>query len=434
MHFGMELNQNQSLKLALTPELRQSINILQYSSIELIEFLQEQAVENPLLEVKEQSINEFFSTSRIPSSFEANQGYDPINHYSNTNTSLERHLMEQMITLPNLSSNEWEILEYLIGHLNSYGYLEIDPIVTIKELSVSLEELENSISILQTLDPVGVGARNLQESLLLQLKDSSSYPLAYKIIEEHLEDMADKRYQRIAKIHDVTVQEVQEAADFIKTLNPRPCTEFNHEMTQYIVPDIIVEYIKGEFIIIINDRLIPQLTINKHLKYNNDLTDDYIKKKQHEATMLINGISQRKYTLYKVTKAIIDMQEDFLQFGMSKLKPMTLYDISEKLGFHESTISRATSNKYIQTPQGVYKLKNLFTTGISKNNSLEVESSLAIKEKIRDIIDQEDKHKPLSDQLMVKILQKEGIVISRRTVAKYREEMGILSSSKRKRY
>ncbi|WP_394235271.1 RNA polymerase factor sigma-54 [Niallia oryzisoli] len=439
MQLGMNLNQYQSLKLTLTPELRQSINILQYSSHELIDYLKQQAVENPLLEIKENTSMEFVTrnynnTNTSYGTFNGDNDYDPIIHYSDTVFTLERHLLEQIMTISTITKGQRCILKFLIGHLNHHGYLEIEPAIAAHILNVSMEEMDAAVSTLQSLDPVGVGARNLKECLLIQtaaLLDCHS--LAYRIIEHHMEDLAAKRYHKMAKLFNVTVQEIQEAADFIKSLNPRPCSEYHHEMTQYIIPDVTVEKVNDEYVIIVNDSMIPQITINPLYKDMKN-EEEYIKKKQHEVAILMNGISQRKYTLYKVTEAILERQSDFFKYGMNKLKPMTLKDLSEQLGFHESTISRATSNKYIQTPHGLFKVKDLFSTGLSKRNNMDSESSVVIKEQIKELIEKENKEKPISDQMIVELLMKNGIQISRRTVAKYREEMGIPGSSKRKRY
>ena len=438
MQLGMELKQTQILKATLTPQLLQSISMLQYSSIELMEFIQQQIVENPLLVIKEKSSHDFIVGKERASfsSYNREQEYDPITQYSDTHVSLERHLMEQIITLSDITSKEIKILKFLIGNLNRHGFLEIEPAIAAKIMSVSLEEMEKTISILQSLDPIGVGARNIKESLLIQMRVQTDYnQLAYVMVEKHLEDIAAKRFRKIAKTYDRTLHEVQEATDYIKTLNPRPCSEFSHEMTQYIVPDIIVEKVHGEYIIIVNDNIMLQLDINPVYKNNEINSDDgYLKKKLQDATMLMNGMEQRKYTLYKVAQVILKLQEDFFKYGGTNLKPMTLKDVSAQLGFHESTISRATRNKYIQTPHGLYHIKNLFTTGIRKDNSVEAESSVSIKEKIKTCINKEDKENPISDQMIVTLLQKEGIQISRRTVAKYREESGIPGSSKRRRY
>ena len=441
MQLGMKLNQHQTIQLTLTPELRQSINILQYSSLELIEFLKQQAVENPILDVKEYPSHDFVTRTYSQSSFHSADGendYDPILHYSDTTVTLEKHLMEQIMTLHHVNSLQRRLLKFLIGYLNQHGFLEIEPAIAADMQFVTLEEMEEAIAILQSLDPLGVGAKDFKESLLIQTRAHTNHPpLAYQMIESHLEDVAAKRYPKMAKLYDVTVQEVQEAADYIKTLNPRPCSEFNHEMTHYIIPDVMVETIKGEHIIIVNDSIMPKLSIHPYYKSNNlDKGDeaDYLKKKHQEVTMLMNGIAQRRFTLYKVTEAIVERQEDFLKHGMSQLKPMTLKDLSEELGFHESTISRATSNKYIQTQHGLFKLKSLFTKGLTRSNSSESESSVVIKKKVKDLIEKEDKQKPISDQMIVTLLQQSGIQISRRTVAKYREEMDIPGSSRRRRY
>ena len=438
MQLGMELKQTQTLKVTLTPQMLQSINMLQYSSYELMEFIQQQTVENPLLVLKEKSSHDFIVGKERSSfsSYNREQEYDPITQYSDTHVSLEKHLMEQIMTLPEITSKEIKIFKFLIGDLNRYGFLEIEPAMAANIMSVSLQEMENALSILQSLDPVGVGARNIRESLLIQMRVQTDYnQLAYVMVEKHLEDIAEKKFRKIAKTCNVTLQEVQEATDYIKTLNPRPCSEFRHEITQYIVPDVMVEKVNGEYIIIVNDRNMPQLDIHPAYKNNEmDSNDDYVKKKLQDATMLMNGMEQRKYTLYKVTQVILKLQEDFFNYGGTKLKPMTLKDVSKQLGFHESTISRATSNKYMQTPHGLYHIKNLFTTGIRNNNSVEAESSSSIKEKIKTFIDKEDKENPISDQTIVTLLQKDGIQISRRTVAKYREEARIPGSSKRRRY
>lgn len=437
MNLGIELKQKQTLTLTL--EMRQSINILQYSSLELVEFLQEQTIENPFLEIKE-TVNEPFVTrnGEFPSfrTYNKDSEYDPITHYSNTITTLEGHLIEQINILPNISEKQKKILQFLIGHLNRHGFLEIEPFIAAQILSVSLNDIENSILLLQSLDPIGVGAKNFKDCLLIQMK-AQSYDdhLAYILIEKHMEDIAANNLRKIAKLQNVTIEDVQEAVDYIKTLNPRPCSEFNHDMTQYIAPDIIVEKIKNEYFIIVNDSVIPKLSINQFYKNNDmDLEDDYIKKKFQEASILMNGIEQRKHTLYKVAEVLINTQKDFFTYGINKLKPMTLKDIADQLDVHESTVSRATSNKYIQTPHGIYLIKNLFTTGLSINNSGEAESSVAIKGKIKALIREEDNKKPLSDQMIANLLSQQGIKISRRTVAKYREEEGIPSSAKRKKY
>ncbi|MGJ7922054.1 RNA polymerase factor sigma-54 [Neobacillus sp. LXY-4] len=435
MHLNVELNQKQTLNLKLNPELRQSVNILQYSSLELVDYLQQQSVDNPVLEIKEQTrYEEEFNSSKKSA---VSSDYNPIIHCSDTKTSLEKHLMEQVMTLQNTTPLQIKILKFLIGNLNHHGFLEIEPAIAARIFSIPLTEIEQVITILQSFEPIGVGARNLADCLLIQMRASTDYPsLAFLIVEKHLADLASKNYRKLAKTLNVSLPEIQEAEDFIKTLNPRPCSEYHHEMTQYIAPDVIIASNQNEYVITVNDTLMPKVSINYsyQLDQNMESANDFLKEKYHEAMILLTGITERKRTLYKVTQAIVERQKEFLQKGLSGLKPMTLKDISEQLGYHESTISRATSNKYIQTPHGLFKLKSLFTSGINRANSLETDSSTSVKAKIKALIDRENKQKPFSDQKLVQLLERHGILISRRTVAKYREEMGIQGSTKRKRY
>ncbi|WP_057913996.1 RNA polymerase factor sigma-54 [Peribacillus muralis] len=457
MQVSFELHLKQSLKLSLTPELKQAINILQYSTHELLDFLKEQANENPILEmaavandplapISESSIPTHKMDYRIRDSspksdqFGKNNDFNPINNYSCTTETLEAHLLEQLSLVKTWKDCETKIVEFLIGSLNENGFLDIDINWTASLFSVSLEEMESMIQVLQSLDPIGVGAKNLTDCLLIQIrKQENDNQLAYTIVEKHLTDLAEKRYRKIADLYKVTIQEVQEAADFIRTLNPRPVSQFSDEMISYIVPDVFVEKEKEGFLITVNDSYIPNLSINPYYKdYINmkpgNPANDYVKTHLHDAQLLIKGLEQRQMTLYKVTATIVDAQQEFFLRGMAGLKPMTLKDISEKLQLHESTISRATSNKYIQTPHGLFKLRNFFTRGLNRVNGKECESTTTIKEKIKVLIADEDKIKPFSDQLLCQIFESEGTMISRRTIAKYREDLGIPGSSKRRRF
>jgi len=433
----MELSQKQTQNLTLTQELSQSINILQYSTFELVDYLQQQVVENPVLEVKERRVS-IAGLHQTKNTASQNQEFDPILHYATQQTSLEQHLMEQVMMLPDMDPTKEKMLSFLIGNINHLGYLEIEPAFAARIFGVSLSEMEQVIGILQSLDPIGVGTRNLPQCLLLQIsKRCDAHPLAAPIVKNHLDDLASKNYRKIAKSLSVGIDKVQEAEDFIKTLNPRPCSDFNYEMTHYVAPDITVKRLNDDYKIIVNDNLIPELKINQYYGLNSsemDGANDFLKEKYHEAMILMNSLTQRNRTLLKVTQVIVDKQLDFFKMGLSGLKPMTLKDISEQLGYHESTISRATSNKYIQTPHGIFLLRSLFTTGLNTTNGLETESSTCVKEKIRALVDKENRLKPYSDQQLVLLLEKYGILISRRTVAKYREEIGIPGSSKRKRY
>lgn len=434
MQLRMELTQKQTLNLTLSPELHQSIHILQFSAQELVDFLHQKAMENPLLEIKEKA-DTTYQYGKISA---ASSEYNPLLNYSNTDKSLEQHLMEQVMTLPDITPMRKKIVKFLIGNLNQYGFLEIEPAIAARIFSISLKEIDETIKFLQSLDPIGVGARNLTDCLLIQIRSSSkSHPLSSRIVENHLQDLAKKNYRKIAKSLNASLQEVQEAEDFIKTLNPRPCSEYNDEMIHYIAPDVIVKPLKNQFAVTVNDSMLPELSIEQLCNpdsIDSDGAADFLKEKYHEAMALMQGISQRKRTLQKVACVIAERQQTFLHEGLNKLKPMILKDIAEELGCHESTISRAINNKYIQTPQGLFKLKSLFTSGINRTEGLETDSSAAVKSKIKAIIAGEIKQKPYSDQQLVHLLEKNGILISRRTVAKYREEMGIPGSSKRKRF
>ncbi|MCM3674335.1 MULTISPECIES: RNA polymerase factor sigma-54 [Peribacillus] len=452
MQVGFELYQKQTLKLSLTPELQQSINILQYSTHELMDFLNRQAHENPVLEIsfkeplaslsessiRTHKINSLTQSSKSKS-FNGDNDYNPINNYSINTETLESHLLEQL-SLLSLKAFEMKILQFLIGNLNDYGFLELDAKWAASHFSVSVDEIESMIQLLQSLDPIGVGAKDLTDCLLIQLREHEyRHELAYKIVKKHLTDLAEKRYRKIAALHQVTIQEVQEASDFIRTLNPRPVSHFSNDMTHYIVPDVYVEKEKEGFLITVNDSCTPKLSISPY--YKNQIAmnpvnpaKDYIKGHINDAQLLLKGLEQRQMTLYKVTASIVDEQQEFFMKGITGLKPMTLKDISGKLQLHESTISRATSNKYIQTPHGLFKLRNFFTRGLNRVNSQATESSTTIKEKIKVLIADEDKIKPFSDQKLCQIFENEGTKISRRTIAKYREDLGIPGSSKRRRF
>ncbi|CEH32218.1 hypothetical protein AM501_30430 [Aneurinibacillus migulanus] len=468
MQMGFGLYQQQTLKLVMTPELRQAITILQYSAVDLLDFLRQQATENPILDLSEKTTREMASVDSTLQKetnkqndidwkdyIRANatgdetyyqrgstpaQDYDPFNFISAGGTTLEEHLLEQVSMLKNVTPLEKRILNFLIGNLNENGYLTITETEAADILNTDTEKIEEMIWLLQALDPVGVGARSLAECLLLQLRDEpEEHTLAIAIVEYHLEDLAEKRYQKIATSLNATPQEVQQAADYLRTLNPRPGAEFAQGTPRYIVPDVTVEKVENEYVVMVNEGSMPNLTINRFYqqmlqKNEADSAQRYIQDKLNSALWLIRSIEQRRMTLYKVTQAIVEEQQSFFEKGTAGLKPMTLRDIAEKVDLHESTISRATSNKYVQTPRGLFELKYFFTTGLNRADGGEASSVVTIKEKIKAMVDAEDKKKPLSDQKITDLLIKEGIEISRRTVAKYREEMNIDSSSKRKRF
>lgn len=449
MSLNFDLLHQQTIKLSLTPELRQSINILHYSSEELFDFLKEQMAENPLLEfannekdpANTSSVEGFLSlhTSEYIKSrrLALDDNYDPFNHYSAKTITLENYLLEQINTMPHLKAQQKKLIHLLIGNLDHNGFLALTPEEVAILYNIAQNDIKEALTILQSLEPAGVGARNLSECLLLQIKEQ--HQLAYTIIENHLNDLVDMHVRKIAALCQVTPQAVQEAVDYIRTLNPRPAGPFHTETTQYITPDVIVEKVSDEYMIYLNDKKMPILSINPY--YKNLLTSStskqaqhFLETKLHDAQTIIRNIEQRNSTLYRVTEAIIEEQPEFFTLGITGLKPMVLKDLAEKLDLHESTISRATSNKYIQTPHGVFSLKAFFTRGVSRTDSPEIESSSQIKAKIKNLILQEDKLTPYSDQKISSILAQEGTKISRRTIAKYRDELNIPGSLRRKRY
>jgi len=436
---SLHLQQRLDTKLALTPQLKQSLDILKYSLEELEHFIREEANANPLIELKEEqnTLLEMAHVSTISDSrTEMTESFNLLLHVSDMDDSIETYLREQLIDLKELTQREKEILLYLIRNLNELGYLDHDIEDTADRYSISVEKCEELISVLQSLEPAGIGARNLAECLYLQAIRAGDAPkLAKVLIHDHLEDLAEGNVKKLATLYHVTNSEVEEAFSYIKQLNPRPLN-IQSTKQQVIIPDILVELIGGEIVIQINDMFLPQISINSYyeefLRTNaSGEVQEYLKVKLSDAFLLMRGIKQRHKTLYRVTEIVLQKQFCFLQKGKNALVPLRQREVAEIMQLHESTISRTISNKYIQTPQGTFPLKMFFTRGV-KNQSDKEESPFFIKGKIKAIIEMEDKNNPLSDQKIANILLSEGIPIARRTIAKYREELGILQSTKRR--
>ncbi|MGC5326941.1 RNA polymerase factor sigma-54 [Brevibacillus sp. SYSU BS000544] len=460
MNMGFGLYQEQTLKLVMTPELRQAITILQYSATDLLSYLQEQAAENPVIELHEVSataerLEQKRPTERVEidwkeiaqnqdrSDYSVNKNestYNPLDYVQASDKTLYDYLTSQLGFTKGLTSSQKQMGLFLIGNINEKGYLEVSLEEASQRLGVSILELEPVLTIIQRFDPVGVGARNLEECLVLQLQyEGYNDEHTIAVVLDHLQDLANNRFSRIAEKLQITVQQVQEIADVVKTLNPRPGAAYGAGETRYIVPDVAVEKISGEYVVFVNDVSTPRLSINrfyeKMLKENKTQEEakQFIHDKLNAAIWLAKSLEQRRLTLLKVTQAIVEMQREFFDRGVHYLKPMTQKEIAEKVNLHESTVSRATSNKYVQTPRGVFELKYFFTSALTTASG-ESASSESVKKRIKALIDAEDRKQPLSDQKLSELLDKEGIEISRRTVAKYREEMMIASSAKRKRY
>ncbi len=457
MNMGLGLFQEQTLKLVMTPELRQAITILQYSAIDLISYLQDQANENPVFDLevagevasaKEEKPAPEIDWKEIVGnratgeygSSKNESTYNPLDYVQQGAETLYEHLERQLGYVKGFSSLQKQIALFLIGNLDEKGYLEITLEEASARLGAEMLEIEDVLSVLQHFDPVGVASRSLEECLLLQLEHLAlDDEKIVQVVRNHLQDLADNRYQRIADKIGCTPQEVQAMADLIRTLNPRPGAAFSSVETRYVIPDVTVEKVGNDYVVLVNDVAAPRLKINSFYEKmlsqqkSQDEAKQFIHDKLNAAMWLAKSLEQRRLTLMRVTQAILDMQREFFDRGIHYLKPMTQKEIAERVGLHESTISRATSNKYVQTPRGIFELKYFFTSALSTSSG-EATSSESVKRRIKALIEQEDRKSPLSDQKLGELLLTEGIEISRRTVAKYREEMLIPSSAKRKRF
>ncbi|HZK44579.1 MAG TPA: RNA polymerase factor sigma-54 [Syntrophomonadaceae bacterium] len=459
MRLGHNIQLKQQQKLLMTPELRQAIAILQMSTLELAEHIQQEMEENPLLEEKEPEPEEIkeekeeeVDTSEIEEWLEYFNDRDI--GYTVKDTDESKSFLNYVAQMPNLyehlelqlrmtvcDRDQLRIGLYLIGNIDNHGYLCIDLSEVAEEFKTNLERVEGVLDIIQSFTPYGVASRSLTECLLLQLKHyGQETELAKIIIEEHLTDLAEKRLNKIASDLGITVQKVQEIGDLLRTLDPKPGLQYNIDEVKYILPDVFVEKLDGEYIVVVNDQQFPRLSVNssyvKVLRQSDNVTEDvkkYMEEKMGSAMWLLQSIEQRRMTLYKVSSCIVDIQGDFLDRGVRYLKPLNLKQIAELADVHESTVSRATTNKYIQTPQGLFELKYFFSTGLGDCQDDQV-SSKSIKYIIEEIIAAEDPTKPLSDEAIRKVLQKKDIQISRRTVAKYRQELGLGSTVDRRRY
>jgi RNA polymerase sigma-54 factor len=493
----MALEIKQSLKLSqqlvMTPQLQQAIKLLQLNRMELQEVVTQEMMENPILEelsetpegetgqspedtspgadpeaeqlrdeesflkpkVQEEQlapskddfnwesyVEEFNSTSSsAPSMREINDELPSFENVLTKTTSLEDHLTWQLSMIA-MSDAEKKLGELIIGNLSDDGYFNANLEDLARESQIELEDAEEVLKIVQNFDPLGVGSRNLQECLSIQARFlEPRQPLVETLIEKHLGDLERKNYNAIAKALAVHLEKVIEATRVILEFEPKPGRSFNSGDTQYITPDIYVYKVAEEFMIVLNEDGMPKLRISPYYKNilasaqkdQNKLTKEYVQDKLRSAVWLIRSIHNRQKTIYKVTEAIVKRQRDFFEKGVQQLKPMILKDVANDIGMHESTISRVTTNKFVHTPVGIFELKYFFNSSISAADGSDSLASEAVKEKIRQMIQKEDVKSPLSDQKIVELLRTENIDIARRTVAKYRDMLGILPSGKRKK-
>ena len=474
---AIELRQHLKLtqQLILTPQLQMAIKLLQLSRLELMDTIRMEMEENPTLEdvsdgssgdVSDESANLTSTQSetsegdasqeKIQEEIDWNNYIDEYNTPARTTfetesrestsfeaftankTTLSDHLLWQlMMSAP--TPEEKQIGSLIVGNLNNDGYLDI----TIEELcemsGAYPEEVERILTRMQTFDPVGVCARDLKECLLIQIKHFGlDHTIVTEIVQSHLHHLQNNNYRAIARALKVRLDDVIAAANVIKRLEPKPAREFSEEEVQYITPDIYVYKSDDDFVIMINDDGMPKLqvstlyknAISRNGKYSGQ-TKEYIQEKLRSATWLIRSIHQRQQTMYKVMESIVRFQIEFFEKGIAYLKPMVLRDVAQDIEMHESTISRVTTNKYAFTPQGIFELKYFFNSSINRIHGDAI-ASTTVQEKIRQIIKSENQRKPYSDSKITKLLQEANIDIARRTVAKYREMLKILPSSKRR--
>ncbi len=475
----MALEIKQSLKLSqqliMTPQLQQAIKLLQLSRLELVDVVQNEMQENPVLEEGpedyqteearaengeqsnlEQQMAEDKPEPEIDSKSDIDWGNYLENYSASSYTasyedeerpsfestltrkaSLTDHLLWQL-KLAQLTPEEEEIGSLIVGNLDEDGYLQADIAEIAAQEGVAVEVAERVLKKVQGFDPVGVAARNLQECLLIQayhlgLKGS----LAEQILERHLSNLENKNYNAVARDLGVTLQEVIDAVRVIARFEPKPGRPYASEEPQYITPDIYVHKVGDDYIVVLNEDGMPKLRISSFYRNalhnsGSDVAKEYIQEKLRSAVWLIRSIHQRQRTIYKVTKSIIKFQREFFDKGVAYLRPLVLRDVAEDIQMHESTISRVTSNKYVHTPQGVFELKYFFNSSINRTDGDSI-ASQSVKDRIRQIVAGENPRKPYSDQKIVEILKQADIDIARRTVTKYREMMGLLSSTQRKR-
>ncbi len=459
-------------KLILTPSLQQAIKLLPMSTLELHDLLTQEMVENPMLEevpVEESQAAEAQTTEEKPEEkpeAQKNDTWDdadyqyffgeylddgyrprtpqevrelpPIENTLSTSSSLSDHLLWQL-SLQTDDSEMREMGEAIIGNLNDDGYL----VASLDELAAmgpwAVEQVEQALKMVQAFDPVGVAARDLQECMVLQLKTLGlDGTPAEKIVSEHLRALQNHQIPEISRKLGLSIDELKEHLEVIRHLDPKPGVRFNPSPSQYVTPDVFVEKIDDEYVVFLNEDGLPQMRISptyrrlldKDANHGED-TRAYVRDKFNAARWLIKSVQQRQNTIYKVARSIVNFQREFLDHGIEHLRPLVLRDVANDIGMHESTVSRVVTNKYMHTPQGVFEMKYFFHSGISSSYGENV-SSVTIKQRIKKIIESEDAKKPLSDSKIVSILQREGLVLARRTIAKYREELKIPTSNQRK--
>ncbi len=440
---NLELQLKQTQKIVMTQELRQSLAILQMNSAELQEFVEKEAEENPTLDVeaKENTDWEKYIRDIRDNAFRKtydeteNSEYNPENFVAGKVTLYEH--MEHELSFLELDETERIIAEDIVRQLDEDGYFRLPIEQYCKRSHVTFEEFEKIIRKIQMTEPIGLGARNLQEALFLQLQAKGCKDdILFQIIREDLELLANRKFCKLIKKYHISKSELSEYIDEIRSLEPRPGRNFSADEIIYIIPDVYVEIKDDKVEVTFNEYSVPTLTIPSMyqkilLQKEDEGTKDYIKKRLNRAEFVIQSIEQRKNTIIHIATEIVKYQKDFFVKSDGHIIPMLMKDIAQTTGFHESTVSRTVNGKYMMTSKGIFEFREFFSTRIDGEEGMEY-SSLFAKQELKDFIETENKKFPLSDQKIVQLLEEKGIFISRRTVTKYREELGIPASSKRK--
>jgi RNA polymerase sigma-54 factor len=478
MAFDTRLRMLQTQRMIMTPMLQQAISLLQLSRLELIQELRQQMEQNPVLEEaledvvepqlsqeqegpeaeraeadqaekeREDRIDEFDWESYLQdaSDYRPQIPREEIERLdAEVHLTKPRSLMDHLLFQLYLSTSDPELLRLgtlLIGNLDESGYLK-DPLENLAATTgCELPQLEAALRLVQSLEPTGVGARDLRECLLLQLEGRpDQHPLAKELIRTHLGELEGRQWEKLAVKLGVPVRDIQEAVGYITSLEPKPGRTFGTEDPRYITPDVYIVKVDDRFVVVLNDEGLPRLRVSPYYRAilanktgNGREVREYLEGRMRSALWLIRSIEQRQRTMYKVAESLVKFQRKFLEEGITALRPLTLKEVAEDISMHESTVSRVTTNKYIHTPQGLFELKYFFHRGVPATSGDAV-SSLKVKDLIHKLLTVEDSGRPLSDQKIVEILRRDhGVEIARRTVAKYRSQLKIPSSSRRKRY
>ncbi|HVP38536.1 MAG TPA: RNA polymerase factor sigma-54 [Candidatus Saccharimonadales bacterium] len=485
---GLHLSQRPAL--VMTMRLRQALKLLQLPQLELNLAIKQELQTNPMLEEVDDLEEEAKAEERpgeadgpLPADppepqpepepadpreseddvFDLLPGNDPDSPYipaedhsaeryervAVTTMGLNEHLETQLRLLP-LSEEEVEVGTYIIGLLDERGFLssprgdgEGRPEMVVLDVAATLDKpvelVERVLAVIQSLEPSGVGARDLRECLLIQMRArGQADTLAYRLVEEQFDNMVHRRFHDVARHFRITLEQVQEAVDLIATLSPKPGLDVSAEEPNYIIPDLVVDKVAGEYVVYLNDRHVPRLRIRSDYerllreKRRGDETRAFVQGKLSSARWLIQTIEQRRRTMIKVMTCIVEKQHEFFERGISQLKPLTLQDVAREIGMHESTVSRVTSGKYVQTQRGVFELKFFFSSGLKQESGEDISAKTA-KDIISRLVGEEDRKSPLSDQRIAELMKVRGVDIARRTVAKYREQLQIPPARFRKR-